>query len=198
MARMLPLIASTFPGSPGQIPQPPLRPAVDLADRDSAAPTDVVRLRGRVSDRQGQRAFVGFPARDPIGGRRRMRATISSGIGSLLSVMASHVRRSTKFGADAPHHFLRLLPAHGARRLCLPSVSLQDRVWTGFQYSSIIRTPPGHPAPTSPAPGPSRARMTLSRISPYLSRRPCLSALLSGSRIVTGTRTDSREERNFG
>src|SRR5713101_1686054 len=32
-----------------------------------------------------------------------MRATISSGIGSLLSVMASHVRRSTSSGADAPY-----------------------------------------------------------------------------------------------
>jgi hypothetical protein len=33
-----------------------------------------------------------------------MRATISSGIGSLSSVMASHVRRSTSFGADAPYY----------------------------------------------------------------------------------------------
>src|SRR3990167_9400794 len=33
-----------------------------------------------------------------------MRATLSSGIGSLLSVMASHVRSSTSSGADAPYH----------------------------------------------------------------------------------------------
>src|SRR5712692_11535288 len=33
-----------------------------------------------------------------------MRDTISSGIGSLLSVMASHVRRAITFGADAPYH----------------------------------------------------------------------------------------------
>src|SRR3990170_691107 len=32
-----------------------------------------------------------------------MRDTISSGIGSLLSVMASHVRSSITFGADAPY-----------------------------------------------------------------------------------------------
>jgi hypothetical protein len=37
-------------------------------------------------------------------GRRSMRVTISSGIGSLLSVMASHVRSSITFGADAPSH----------------------------------------------------------------------------------------------
>src|SRR6266542_5583196 len=37
-----------------------------------------------------------------------MRVTISSGIGSLLSGMASHVRRRSKLGADAPHHFSRI------------------------------------------------------------------------------------------
>src|SRR5713101_9279020 len=37
-----------------------------------------------------------------------MRDTIFSGIGSLLSVMASHVRRCSKLGADAPHHFSRI------------------------------------------------------------------------------------------
>src|SRR6266508_1785083 len=37
-----------------------------------------------------------------------MRVTISSGIGSLLSVMESHVRRCSKLGADAPHHFFRI------------------------------------------------------------------------------------------
>src|SRR2546425_1477795 len=37
-----------------------------------------------------------------------MRDTIFSGIGSLLSVMTSHVRRCSKLGADAPPHFSRI------------------------------------------------------------------------------------------
>src|SRR3989304_1877564 len=37
-----------------------------------------------------------------------MRDTIASGIGSLLLVMASHVRRCTTSWADAPFHFTRL------------------------------------------------------------------------------------------
>src|SRR3989304_10065854 len=37
-----------------------------------------------------------------------MRDTIASGIGSLLLVMASHVRRCTTSWADAPFHFPRL------------------------------------------------------------------------------------------
>src|SRR5712692_4257403 len=34
-----------------------------------------------------------------------MRDTIASGIGSLLAVIASHVRRPTTSRTDAPHHF---------------------------------------------------------------------------------------------
>jgi hypothetical protein len=58
------------PASPGQIPQPPFGPAVDLAHRDPAAPAHVVRLRGGLPDRQRQRVgtFVEFPPRDPIAG----------------------------------------------------------------------------------------------------------------------------------
>src|SRR5712691_9505747 len=43
---------------------------------------------------------------------RRIRDTIASGIGSLLAVIASHVRRPITSRTDAPHHFV-------------------TRVWTG-------------------------------------------------------------------
>src|SRR6266540_5548593 len=51
-----------------------------------------------------------------------MRDPISSGIGSLLSVMASHVRRCTKSGADAPHHFMP--PAPGPRSTTISLVGV--------------------------------------------------------------------------
>ena len=56
------------PGPPGQIPDPSLRPAVDLAHRDPTAPTDVVGLPGGLPDPQGQRVgrFVGLRGIDPI------------------------------------------------------------------------------------------------------------------------------------
>src|SRR5713101_4512553 len=47
-----------------------------------------------------------------------MRVTISSGIGSLLSVMTSHVRSSINFGADALHP--SFLPPAARRRRPLP------------------------------------------------------------------------------
>src|SRR5262245_38687188 len=92
-----------------------------------------------------------------------MRATISSGIGSLLSVMASHVRRSIQCGADAPRHFVRPLP--GRRSATIRSVGgPPDRVPIGLQYLSIFDRAPGPPAPTDPALG--LARQTRSRQAP--------------------------------
>jgi len=44
-----------------------------------------------------------------------MRDTISSGIGSLLSVMASHARSSITFGADAPSHLISTRIQSGVR-----------------------------------------------------------------------------------
>src|SRR5712691_855131 len=39
------------PCPPGQVPDPPFRPAVDRSHRDPAPPTDVVWLPGRLPDR---------------------------------------------------------------------------------------------------------------------------------------------------
>src|SRR6266404_3271249 len=99
-----------------------------------------------------------------------MRDAISSGIGSLLSVMASHVRRCSKLGADAPHHFPRI---------------------------SIFFDHPQSPWPLSldgPDPCISRVRTILSRISQDLSYRPPGAShphdsrprLLFSTRIPTG------------
>ena len=73
--------------------------------------------------------------------------------------------------------------------------SLPDQVWIGFQYSSMIGTAPWPLRPDQSRSWVSRARMILSRISPHQSCRPCLSALLSGSRIATGAYTHFGEER---
>src|SRR5215831_17280030 len=100
-----------------------------------------------------------------------MRVTISLGIGSLLSVMASHARRSTNFGADALPHLVRATPAHGHAD---PSRGvLQNRVWIGFQFqhSSIPATALAT-QPRQPQPSASRPSITLATISPHLSCRP--------------------------
>jgi hypothetical protein len=92
--------------------------------------------------------------------------------------------------------FFGLLPAHGPRR-SVSSVAPQDRVWIGFQYSSMIGRAPWPPSRDKSQSRASRAKMTRSRISPYLSCRPCCQPFLSESRIATGARTDFGEEREL-
>jgi putative tryptophan/tyrosine transport system substrate-binding protein len=83
-----------------------------------------------------------------------------------------------------------LLPAFGARRALLRSVSLQARVSIGFQSSSMIGRAPGHPASTDPGLG--LAPQTI--LSKHLPAFELLPAPAS-SRIPTGARTDYGEER---
>src|SRR5215472_12334974 len=90
-----------------------------------------------------------------------MRVTISSGIGSLLSVKASHVRRSTRFGADAPHHCCLLSRAALDRQFSVGF--LQDRASIGVQYSSMIGRAPRPPSPDGPRSWTSRVRTILSK-----------------------------------
>src|SRR5262245_48623849 len=124
-----------------------------------------------------------------------MRVPISSGIGSLLSVMASHVRRSTRFGADAPHHCCLLSRAALDRQFSVGF--LQDRASIGVQYSSMLGRAPRPPSPDGPRSWTSRVRTILSKSSPPFGCRPCLSAPPSSSRIPTGARPDSGEEGFF-
>ncbi len=122
--------------------------------------------------------------------------------------MASHVRRFSRFGADAPHHFgalrpgpRRPFPAHGAPWTVRGRWPLQERGSIGSQYhcSKI-----GSPLATKPR----RARLSgLARQNDPVKNRPAseLPAPLAScprdpgcaapfsSRIPTGARTDSGE-----
>ncbi len=126
--------------------------------------------------------------------------------------MASHVRRFSRFGADAPHHFgalrpgpRRPFPAHGAPWTVRGRWPLQERGSIGSQYhcSKILS-----PLATKPR----RARLSgLARQNDPVKNRPAseLPAPLAScprdpgcaapfsSRIPTGARTDSGEERKF-
>src|SRR5438445_1970806 len=125
--------------------------------------------------------------------------------------MASHVRRFSRFGADAPHHFgalrpgpRRPVPAHRAPWTVRGRWTLQERGSIGSQYHcSKIGKPPGHQAQTSQVlwpRAPERSCQEPPSIcelpAPLAScpRDPGCAAPFS-SRIPTGARTDSGEER---
>src|SRR5262249_27833499 len=95
-----------------------------------------------------------------------MRDTISSGIGSLPSVMASHVRRSIKCGADAPRHFVRPLPGRRSATIRFvggPLGPSHDRISISFD----LRTGPWSPSADRPSPGP-RAPETIQSAPPRI------------------------------
>src|SRR5216684_1256929 len=88
-----------------------------------------------------------------------MRDTIFSGIGSLLSVMASHVRRCSKLGADAPPHFSRISIFFDHRQSPLAtqprwarSLDLAGQDDPGKNLPGSELPPPRAP-PTAPTPG---------------------------------------------
>jgi hypothetical protein len=113
---------------------------------------------------------------------------MSSGIGSPLSVMASHVRSSTESGADALDHFLRRSPAPALPARSQPS----NRISLSSQ-SPASNEPPGRPplgslGPSTPPPDSSVPEpQTIGVTTPDLSP--------SSTRLVpTRARTDSGEE----
>src|SRR5215470_6544250 len=113
-----------------------------------------------------------------------MRDTISSGIGSLPSVMASHVRRSIKCGADAPRHFVRPLPGRRSATIRFvggPLGPSHDRISISFD----LRTGPWSPSADRPSPGP-RAPETIESAPPriYVAPPPATASLQGHVQIL--------------
>src|SRR5262245_17878934 len=137
-----------------------------------------------------------------------MRVTISSGIGSLLSVMASHVRRTTKYGADAlPHHLVRATP-----HPCVTPFPLvaSSRTESGSDFNfNIPRSshPPGHPARTALALGLARQQHPVNNLAaPELpplrleaaSLQGRVQILVKSGNILTGLGVDEYLTRDDG
>src|SRR5215470_1927424 len=113
-----------------------------------------------------------------------MRDTISSGIGSLPSVMASHVRRSIKCGADTPRHFVRPLPGRRSATIRFvggPLGPSHDRISISFD----LRTGPWSPSADRPSPGP-RAPETIESAPPriYVAPPPATASLQGHVQIL--------------
>src|SRR5262245_41886035 len=178
------------PGSPGQIPEPPLGPAVNLAYRDPAASAHVLWRRGHRPNREGQRVggFVGVPAVDPIAGQPQNACydlvghrlpPVRDGE-SRQEIYQVWSRCSSSFCPASPRPTVRDDPLR--RWSSRPS---PDRIAISFD----LRSSPWPPSADRPSPGPRAPDTITSSTSLYL-RCPAPS-----NRIATGTPTDSGEER---
>jgi hypothetical protein len=131
------------PGRPRQIPRPPAP-----SSRGSLAPrSHSPNTRSAAPQRSAESTASACWCVRQVSTQRshsRAGAEISSGIGSLLSVMASHVRSSIKYGADAPHFLSTgLFPADGPRRSRLTPVASFDPISIFLDH----RKSPGPPSP---------------------------------------------------